>query len=200
MKTNHLLGLSLIFLVSCGSNKSAEDNETSESSIAIEEQHDAHDDQHPPSTSKSPRTSSMAIVGSNHIHIDYSSPSARGRQIFGGLVAYNEVWVTGAHHATSITFSNDVEVDGVKIAKDKYALFTIPGEEEWTIIINKNWDQHLADNYDSADDIVRVQVKPVKLKESIESLTFDVVELDENRAAVSISWDDISVSFEVINL
>ncbi|GAB4242642.1 MAG: hypothetical protein Tsb0034_20140 [Ekhidna sp.] len=149
--------------------------------------------------SKSPMQMAMTNVGKNHVHIEYHSPSMRGRQIFGGLVAYGEVWVTEAHNATSIRFSKDLEIGGVKIPKGKYALFTIPGENEWMVIINKNWDQHLADEYNEAEDIVRLAVTPEALEEPVESLTYEVIAEDENRGTISISWDDVKISFEVKN-
>ncbi|MTI22972.1 DUF2911 domain-containing protein [Fulvivirga sp. RKSG066] len=149
--------------------------------------------------SKSPMQTAMANVGKNHVHIEYHSPSKRGRQIFGGLVAYGEVWVTGAHNATSIRFSKDVEIGGVKIPEGKYALFTIPGENEWTVIINKNWDQHLVDEYNEDEDLVRLTVTPKILEEPVESLTYEVIAEDDNTGAVVISWDDVRVSFTIQN-
>ena len=148
---------------------------------------------------KSPRTSSMAMVGGNHIHIDYSSPSMRGRQVFGGLVAYGEVWVTGAHKATNIKFDNDVTIGGVSIPEGKYGLFTIPGESEWTIIINKTWDMHLADDYKAEDDIVRVTSNVEVLETPSEALAFEVSSAVDGMGKVSIKWADVSVSFDVSN-
>ena len=149
--------------------------------------------------SKSPMQMAMTNVGKNHVHIEYHSPSKRGRQIFGGLVAYGEVWVTGAHNATSIRFSKDVEIGGVDIPEGKYALFTIPGEDEWTVIINKNWDQHLADEYDQAEDIVRLKVTPEKLDEPVESLIYEVIAEDAKTGTIVISWDDVRISFTIKN-
>ena len=148
---------------------------------------------------KSPKRMAMTNVGRNHVHIEYSAPQKRGRQIFGGLVAFGEVWVTGAHRATTIQFSQDVIIENTKIAAGKYALFTIPGEEEWTIIINKNWDQHLADDYDPNEDLVRVRTVPTILEQPLESLTYDVEALDETTGKIIISWDDISVDFKIKN-
>ena len=150
--------------------------------------------------SKSPMQMVMTNVGENHVHIEYHSPSKRGRQIFGGLVAYGEVWVTGAHNATSIRFSKDVEIGGVKITEGKYALFTIPGKKEWTVIINKNWDQHLADEYDEAEDMVRFTVTPEALEKSVESLTYEVIPEGNDTGTVAISWDDVRISFELKNV
>ena len=149
--------------------------------------------------SKSPMQMAMTNVGKNHVHIEYHSPSKRGRQIFGGLVAYGEVWVTGAHNATSIRFSKDVEIGGVEIPEGKYALFTIPREDEWTVIINKNWDQHLADEYDQAEDIVRLKVTPEKLDEPVESLIYEVIAEDAKTGTIVISWDDVRISFTIKN-
>jgi hypothetical protein len=142
----------------------------------------------------------MANVGDSHVHIEYNAPSKRGRTIFGGLVAYGEVWVTGAHNATSINFSEDVEIGGVIVPKGKYGLFTIPGEKEWTVIINTKWDQHLADNYDPSEDVVRVTTAPSKLNEPVEMLTYEVLATGDKKGKVSINWDQIMVSFEVVDL
>ena len=170
-------------------------------SESTEHDHSAHAQAESSSESKpkSPKQMAMTNVGDNHVHIEYSSPSKRGRQIFGGLVGFGEVWVTGAHRATSISFTSNVSIGGVNIEKGKYGLFTIPGENEWTVIINTNWDQHLADDYNETEDVVRVQVEPVKLNEVVESLTYKVEEIDSTKGTITISWDDVSISFEVQN-
>lgn len=153
-----------------------------------------------PSTSKSPATEAMTNIGGTHVHIAYHAPSTRGRQIFGGLVAYDEVWVTGAHSATAIEFYGDVELNGNKVAKGKYALFTIPGESEWTIIINENYEQHLADDYDQDLDIVRLKASPEKLSEVQEQLLYEVKSTGDKKGVISISWADVKVSFNVKEL
>ena len=147
----------------------------------------------------SPRTASMSNIGSNHVHIDYGSPSKRGRMIFGGLVGYGTVWATGAHKATWIDFGQDVIIDGVEIVAGKYGLFTIPGETEWTIIISKDWDMHLADDYNETNDVVRVTAEARSLDEVVESLTFEVSQVDEMNGKVTIKWDQTAVSFDVKN-
>lgn len=102
----------------------------------------------------------MANIGAVHVHIDYSSPGVKGRIIWGGLVPYDQVWVAGAHKATSVDFSGDVVIGDKPVAKGKYAIFAIPGKENWTIILNKKWDQHLTDEYSDKEDVLRLQVKP----------------------------------------
>ena len=188
--------ITLVFL-SCQNTKEQNQKQSNE------ESHKSHASKRASGTkkkkSKSPRKAAMALVGNNHIHIDYSSPRARGRQIFGGLVAYDEVWVTGAHKATNINFDNDVIIGGTKIKKGKYGLFTIPGENQWIIIINKEWDMHLADDYDQQSDIVRVEAVVNILDEAVEALTFEVKTVDDTKGNVTIKWANSSVSFEVEN-
>ena len=148
---------------------------------------------------KSPHTAAMTTIGENHIHIDYSSPRVRGRQVFGGLVAYNEVWSTGAHNATSISFTHDVEIENTLIKAGKYGLFTIPGEETWTIILNSNWDQHLTDEYDVQDDALRFSVIP-KISDCLkEELTFNVIARDENSGAIQFQWEKVTFEFHINN-
>ncbi|MDX5338645.1 MAG: DUF2911 domain-containing protein [Cyclobacteriaceae bacterium] len=148
---------------------------------------------------KSPKTSAMAMVSGNHIHIDYSSPSVRGRQIFGGLVALGEVWSTGAHKATSIQFEKPVIIQGKEIPAGKYGFFTIPGQTEWTLILNQVWDMHLADDYDSTKDVIRIQVNPETLPETVESLTYTIEETTQGTAKISVAWDKTKVSFTAKN-
>ncbi|MEQ8775222.1 MAG: DUF2911 domain-containing protein [Marinoscillum sp.] len=147
----------------------------------------------------SPRTMAMTNVGINHVHIDYGSPSKRGRMIFGGLVGFGQVWATGAHHATNITFGEDVTINGTNVPAGKYGLFTIPGEKEWIIIISKDWDMHLADDYTEANDVVRIQSLVTSLDEVVESLTFAIADMGDGLGNVSIKWDQTSVSFDIQN-
>lgn len=149
---------------------------------------------------KSPKTAAMGNAGDTHIHIDYSSPSVRGRTIWGGLVEYDKVWATGAHRATAINFSEDVEINNTKVPAGKYGFFTIPGENEWTLIINKNWDQHMSDDYDPSLDVVRIKVDPEKLSENQEALTYAVNETGNSTAEVTMVWEKLKVSFEVKSL
>ena len=121
-----------------------------------------------------------------------------GRQIFGGLVAYDEVWVTGAHRATAITFDKDVMIENNHIPKGKYGFFTIPSESEWTVILNKEWDMHLADDYNSSEDIFRFKVTPEKLNSPSEELTYKV-EVENGTAQVSMAWSDMKISFPLKN-
>jgi hypothetical protein len=130
-------------------------------------------------------------VGNVAVKIDYCQPSARGRQIMGGLVPYGEVWRTGANGTTAIEFGSDVIIEGKALPKGKYALFTIPKENEWVIIFNKTlaWGAY---QYKEAEDALRVTVKPTKTANFVETFT---IGLDGD--AVKMEWENTSVSFKV---
>ena len=149
---------------------------------------------------KSPKMAAMEMVGKNHVHIDYGSPSVRGRQIWNGLVAYKQVWATGAHKATWIDFSQDVMIEGKHIPKGKYGFFTIPDKKQWIVILSKTWDMHLADDYKQENDLIRINVKPKKSKTLTEALTYEVSANNKNKGTIKMSWEYLSVSFDFENM
>ncbi len=191
---NLILAILATALVSCTTNEKKEEKTDDHS----QHQHEAKKEEGEKKP-LSPRTMAMTNVGTNHVHIDYGSPSKRGRMIFGGLVGFGQVWATGAHHATNITFGEDVTINGTNVPAGKYGLFTIPGESEWTIIISKDWDMHLADDYTEASDVVRIQSPVTSLDEVVESLTFVIADMGDGLGNVSIKWDQTSVSFDIQN-
>lgn len=168
--------------------------------MAQHEQHQAPDTANNQKKPKSPRLSAMAMVAGNHVHIDYGSPSVRGRQIWNGLVAYNQVWATGAHKATTIEFSNDVQIDGKRIPMGKYGFFTIPGKKTWVLIISKTWDMHLADDYQAENDMIRLNVKPGKNPALAEALTYNVLDTGKDTGKIKMSWEWLFVEFTFKNL
>lgn len=141
----------------------------------------------------SPPAQDSAMVGDTKVVIDYSRPSVKGREIYGALVPYNEVWRAGANEATTFEVDKDVLIEGQPLPAGKYALFAIPGEEEWTIIFNKTANQWGAYEYDEAEDALRIQVEPQPAPEQTEMLTYTV---DEN-GEVSLLWADTEVEFTV---
>ncbi|WP_370089009.1 DUF2911 domain-containing protein [Ekhidna sp.] len=142
---------------------------------------------------KSPPAQVTKEIDGTKITIDYSQPSKRGREIFGGLEAYGKVWRTGANESSWIEVSKDVEVEGEKLAAGKYGLFTIPGEDEWTIIFNKKWDGWGAYEYKEADDVLRVKVKPSSLDGVVEQFTINI----EDSGDVILAWDQTQVEFSI---
>jgi hypothetical protein len=129
--------------------------------------------------------------GAASVTIDYHQPAARGRKIMGGLVPFGEVWRTGANKTTSITVSAPVKIEGQDLAAGTYGLFTIPGENEWTIIINKSieWGAY---SYKQADDVLRVKVKPTKTDAFVETFTISVA-----NDQVVLKWENTQVAFSV---
>ena len=136
-------------------------------------------------------------VGKAAMTINYYAPAVRGRIIWGGLVPYDAVWVTGAHSATILEVSRDFQVGNKIINAGKYAIFTIPGREEWTVIINKRWNQHLADDYKEAEDVARVKVKPQATEGLTERLKYAIEKTGESTANIIISWEKLRVPFQV---
>lgn len=153
-----------------------------------------------PKAVKSPRLKADGAIGSVRISIDYSSPSVRGRTIWGGLVGYGTVWVTGGHSATAVQFSNDVKIGDNIVKAGIYALFTIPTKDKWTVILNTNHDQHLADDYDEKLDVVRVKVTPAPLDTPQEALIYEIKETSKNEGVISVRWEKISISLPVKTL
>jgi len=143
----------------------------------------------------SPHKSAMSMIGDAHVHIDYSSPGARGRIIFGGLLAYDQVWQAGAHNATWLETNKDLTIDGKTLKAGKYGIFTIPSKEEWVLIFNSNWNQHGKDDYDEKDDVLRFNVKPVISEEITEHLEYKVKKLSDTEGSISLAWEKVTVSF-----
>ena len=136
-------------------------------------------------------------VGLTDIEVVYSRPGMKGREIFGSLVPFGAVWRTGANNATKITFSTPVKLNGVEIPAGTYALFTIPGETEWTIIINKGAAQWGAYKYDAKDDVVRFKATPVKLAETIETFTIEFNRIADESAVMNLIWDHTVVPVKI---
>lgn len=149
--------------------------------------------------SLSPPRMATADIGQTTVLIEYNAPSVRDRVIWGGLVAYDRVWVTGAHMATSIQFENALRINDQVVPAGKYAFFTIPGRDSWTVILNENWDQHLADEYDQALDLMRLTVKPVQ-HAFTEQLTYNVSAFPEGGGVVEMMWEELKLSMPLEEL
>ena len=149
---------------------------------------------------RSIKSAAVGKIGETTITISYHSPGVRGRTIWGGLVTYNDVWVTGAHSATSLEIDREIIVAGTVIPQGKYAIFTIPGKDEWVIIINKNWNQHLTDDYLQSEDIVRIKVKPEQLNEKVERLQYFIEDNKNGKGIIAMTWELLKVKFEITTI
>lgn len=139
----------------------------------------------------SPPMSSEFKVGSANVKINYSAPSVKGREIWGKLVPYGQVWRTGANEATIFETDADIKVEGQTLPKGKYGLFTIPGESEWVIIFNKKAEQWGAYDYKEGDDVLRVKVRAAAgdMQEQLK--------IEGSSNSVSIAWEKVKVAFKV---
>ena len=144
---------------------------------------------------KSIKSLAVGVVDGDSIIVSYHSPGVRKRVIWGGLVPYDEVWVTGAHDATTINFVNPVLINGQSIPAGKYAFFTIPGKKEWTLILNGRWQQHLATEYNAEEDVLRWKIKPVKNKHT-ERLQYFIEDKGNGEGTISIAWEKLKISFD----
>jgi hypothetical protein len=128
-------------------------------------------------------------VGLTDIEVDYSRPGVKDREIFGGMVPYGQVWRTGANQATKIIFSTPVKLNGEQIPAGTYALMTIPGEDEWTVIINKSAEQWGAYQYDEKADVTRFKAIPTTLGTSIDTFTIEFNQIRDESAYLNLVWD-----------
>jgi tetratricopeptide (TPR) repeat protein len=121
----------------------------------------------------------------------------RGRKIFGDVVPYNNVWRTGANSATRVKFGEDVMVAGNEVKAGEYALYTIPGKDQWEVILNKGVGNWGAMGYDKKDDVTRFMVKSQTMPTNVSSFTIDVSNITFNTANIDLMWEKTKVSIPV---
>ncbi len=140
----------------------------------------------------SPKETVKASIDGANVEIVYCKPSARGRKMLGEKEPYGQVWRTGANDATTIEFDKNVKIEGKDLPKGKYELFTIPGETDWIIIIQKYSKQWGHYSYKDANDVLRVTVKAGKTPAFVETFSITV-----DSGAVNLTWENTAVSFKV---
>ena len=146
----------------------------------------------------SPEVKQTYSVGTAKIDLFYCSPSKKGREIFGGIIKYGEVWRTGANEPTTFTTDKNLVIDGKKLPAGKYSLWTIPQQNNWTVIFNKeipfwgdNTDGKAARN--AKEDIFQLSAPVEKLMNSQEKLS-----IDAQNNALTIIWDTTKVSVPMV--
>lgn len=127
------------------------------------------------------------VVGLTNISVEYSRPSMKGREIFGGLVPYDQVWRTGANLNTIIELSGPVKVEGKDLAAGKYSLFTIPGKESWEVIFNKNIELNGEGDRKDEEDVLRVKV-PAGKGDNFETFTILFDNVKDDKAELQLRW------------
>jgi len=147
-----------------------------------------------------PRASQHAQVtqriGITDITVNYHRPLANGRQIWGKVVPYGQVWRAGANENTTITFSDPVTIEGQPLDKGTYGLHMIPGENQWTVIFSKNATSWGSFTYKQDEDALRVTVKP-QAAEVHDALTYDFDDVKADSTVVTMRWEKVAVPFKV---
>lgn len=148
----------------------------------------------------SPKSTLTQMVGLTEVEINYSRPSAKGRTVFGDLVPFGKLWRTGANENSTISFSDDVVIDGKTLVKGKYALFTIPKADEWEVIfysVTDNWGT--PDTWDETKVALKTNVKSEIYERFVESFTISIDNVDLNFAHLEFSWEKthLALKFEV---
>lgn len=144
----------------------------------------------------SPNASVTQTVGTTEFSIEYSRPSAKGRKVFGELEPLGQVWRSGANEATTILIPVDVEVEGHALPAGVYALMTIPGEREWSVIFNGQAKQWGAFKYDAGKDVLRVNVMAKEAPHQ-EMLTYSFEDVTADGATVVLHWGTTAVPFRI---
>jgi len=143
----------------------------------------------------SPKGKIEQRVGVMDVSVVYSRPGIKGRKIFGDLVPYGQVWRTGANDPTAITFSDAVKLEGHDVPAGTYSLYTIPGEKEWTIIINKKTKGEA--QRDEKEDVTTFTVKPSQTPSTVETFTINVTDIMINTANLELAWENTLVKFRM---
>ncbi|WP_411273544.1 DUF2911 domain-containing protein [Daejeonella sp.] len=151
---------------------------------------------------KMPQISSSQTViqefGLGSVTVKYSRPNMKGRNVFADLAPIGEIWRTGANTVTTISFSDDISLEGKAVKAGEYALLTIPGKDSWTIILNKDTKQWGAYSYKESDDVLRFMVNPSKMKDKTETFTISFSDVTPTSAKLNLLWDDTKVGILMI--
>lgn len=144
----------------------------------------------------SPAATLTQKVGLTDVTISYSRPSMRGRKVFGGIRPYGELWRTGANGATTFTFSDEVIIEGKKVPAGTYSVFSLPGQTEWKVMLNKNAKASTND-YKKEEDVATFTVKPQKTASTYETMTIDLSDLTNNTAMINIKWENTKIALKL---
>ncbi|CAI8293562.1 MAG: hypothetical protein CNE98_06780 [Bacteroidetes bacterium MED-G17] len=148
---------------------------------------------------KSPYSKIFQKVGLTDISIEYSRPSAKGRKVFGHLVPFGDLWRTGANASTKIKFNKQVKIAGQELAAGQYALYTIPNEQEWEIILHKNttlWGTGGKD-YKEEENVLRFSVTPQKILDFTETFQITIEDISDEQCLIVLSWEKTRINFKI---
>lgn len=146
----------------------------------------------------SPTQTIKENFGLGSIELSYSRPSVKGRKIFGDVVPFNKVWRTGANGATTLLFSDDVTIGGTAIKAGKYGLLSIPGADEWTLIITKDLTVNQPALYKPENDVVQIKVKPIMLKNLVETFSMQFTNITGSNCELQLMWENTAVALPIV--
>lgn len=151
-------------------------------------------------TIKTPQPSPTQTIkqdfGISSIELTYSRPGMKGRKIFGDLVPWGQVWRTGANAITKIKFADDVTIGGQALKAGAYAIYSVPNENQWEIIMNKDANFWGTD-YKQQDDVLRIKIPSTKLDHPVETFTMQFANVKPNSTDLQIMWDQTMVSLPI---
>ncbi len=142
----------------------------------------------------SPTVTMVQDMGISKVTLTYSRPGMKDREVFGNLVPFGKVWRTGANASTTLEFSEPIKFAGNEVPAGKYAIYTVPNEDNWKIIVSKalGWG---AGNFDESMNVASFEVKTEKLANAYETFTIDFSDFTQNGAHMNIKWENTKVSF-----
>ena len=146
---------------------------------------------------KSPHETISVDLGGHKITITYGRPYMNSRKSVGGLVPYGKVWRTGADEATVLQTDVDLDINGLKVPKGEYALFTLPTKDGWTLIVNKTAKQWGAFKYNEAEDLGRTKMQVSKSGSPVEQFTISLTTAGSNAATLKMEWENTVASVPV---
>ena len=147
----------------------------------------------------SPPASTAITVAGKKITVDYYAPSMHGRKIMGDLVPFGEVWCPGANVATGLTTEAPLQIGTLKLPKGTWSIWAIPGEKEWTLIVNKQSGQHHLD-YEASEDFGRTKMTLKTLASPVETFRIELSSTGGNKGTLALIWEttEASIPFTVL--
>lgn len=143
-----------------------------------------------------PAKAECKLSGDKTITIDYSSPRAKGRKVYGGLVPFGKVWRAGANEATTLVTNTDVSVGGTAVPAGSYTIFTIPGEDKWTLVISKKTGEWGTQYPGPENDLARIEMKVSKLPSPVENFTI-AFDQSGNGCTLHMDWETTGASVDI---
>jgi len=144
----------------------------------------------------SPHETTEFSLNGKKVTVSYGRPYMKGRKIMGGLVPYDQVWRTGADEATVLTTEADLMIGNLAVPKGSYAVFTLPSESGWKLIVNKVDKQFGAFDYDEKQDLGRVDMKVGKTSAPVEQFTITLAKAGSG-GVMKLEWENTSASVDI---